>query len=231
MPRYPIVMLIAMIAVTAFGVAERYRLYTKPDPEATGGIKGTITTPRTAILQILAMPPDEPRFVYEGKITGKEKNEFIFTGLPMAKYDLLVIYDTRFYEGLRLNREKSTLTKTDVEKVNAIIAKTEPYFPTKRIHRLEGTTGRGNFCRCICTFARNTGSNGVGGRSSWRRTFKLAVLKDVGPGWQVVRTRDLYPIWAKPGTDLPKHNYSKRLSGIRVTDYVKDVGKLDITRN
>jgi hypothetical protein len=54
-------------------------------------------------------------------------------------------------------------------------------------------------------------------------------LKDVGPGWQVVQKRDLYPCWTKCGA--PKHNYKTVLSLIRVAGGVKDVGDIDLTKD
>jgi len=204
---------------------ERDRLYSKPDPDSAGGITGEIINPRAPIEQILAIPPDEPRLVYKGEITEPNKRGFRFQGLPMRKYDLVVIYGNRFYEGLSLTRGEDTLTAQDREKVWHTISKSEPFFTQKMIHRLEGETGRGKLCRCICTYLRDRPStNGP----DFRRTFKLVMLKDVGPGWQVVRSRDLYPVWAKPDNASPNHHYSKSISGVRVTDHVKDLGTLDL---
>ena len=39
---------------------------------------------------------------------------------------------------------------------------------------------------------------GKSSRPDFRRTFKLVLLKDVGPGWQIARARDLYPVWVDP---------------------------------
>lgn len=211
---------------TALAPPERYRLYTKSDPSSKGGIKGYITSPKLPLVQILAMPPDEPRFVYEGKIMGPNRREFLFEGLPMRKYNLFAIFENKFYEGLELHRDENTLTREDLKKIDYIVQASEPFFTKKVIHRLEGTTGRGNFARCVCTFLRDRLARGNSGH---RRTFKLIVLKDVGPGWQFVRSRDLYPLFVKPAFGLPQHNYSKTLSKIRVTDHIKDLGKISLT--
>ncbi|MEM7396216.1 MAG: hypothetical protein AAF492_28100, partial [Verrucomicrobiota bacterium] len=202
---------------------ERYRLYTKPDREATGGIKGRILTPKTPIVQILAVPADEPRLVYKGDVSGPNQQSFSFKGLPMRKYDLVVIYNDRFYEGLNLIRGDDTLTTEDRKKINATIQKSEPYFTKRTIHRMEGKSGRGNEARLVATFLRDRAStNG----SDFRRSFRLFVMKDVGPGWQVVRSRDLYPTWTKANFANPQHFYNKNLGRIRVTDSVKDVGDI-----
>lgn len=216
-----LVLLAILVGFTA-GAQERHRLYTKTEAKDTGGIKGVIKNPNMPVLQILAMPPDEPRFVYEGKLTGPNNQGFIFQNLPSARYNLFVIYDNEFYEGLELHREKNTLTKQDREKILYIVDESDPFFSNKVMHRMEGSTGRGNFARCIVTQYRT--------RAPMRRTFKLIWLKDVGPGWQVVQKRDLYPINANPKNLTPKHHYSAVLSKIRVTNEIKDLGELDLNK-
>ena len=232
-----------LVCATAFAAGEnleRHRLYTETNPSDQGGIKGTIATPHKPILQILAMPPDEPRFVYQGKITGNDKQGFLFESLPMAVYDLFVIYEEEFYEGLELHPKQNSLTSDDQKKITTIITDSQPYFTKKIIHRIEGTTGQGNVARCVVTYLRDKASTGTTShregleymvdqsKMGWRRTFKLVWLKDVGPGWQVVQTRDLYPVWTTPQLALPKHHYSEPLSHIRVTDSIKDLGAISI---
>ncbi|MCX6996755.1 MAG: hypothetical protein NTV49_06640, partial [Kiritimatiellaeota bacterium] len=128
-------------------------------------------------------------------------------------------------EGLELHPEKSTLTKTDLEKIENIISESQPFFTQKIIHRIAGTTGRGQVARCLCTFLRGNKSTGTASHragleymrdqssSGWRRTFKLVWLKDVGPVSQVVQTRDPYPVWTAPargGAFRPVRKISRR---------------------
>ena len=221
--------LLILAAAAVCAAPERYRLYTRPDPAAQGGITGTILLPSQPIEQILAIPPDEPRLVYEGVVTGPGCRAFAFQGLPMRKYDLVVIYKDHLYEGLDLERGDNTLTPLDRQKIKATIDKAEPYFTRKIIHRMEGTTGRGNLARCIATFMRDRPStNAPGGNRTIRRTFRLVMLKDVGPGWQVVRSRDLYPSWTTPASSVAAHTYSQSLSRIRVTRSIKNIGNLNL---
>jgi len=226
-------LILAFMALAAGGQdqpdgAGRSRLYTAPDPAAKGGISGRIISPLLPIQQVLAIPPDEPRLVYEGSITGADKRSFAFNGLPMRKYDLIVIYEQHFYEGLHLQRGESTLTPQDHAKITKTVLASEPYFTKKFVHRAEGTTGRGNLARAICTFLRDRSS--AEGHWEHRRTFKLIMFKDVGPGWQVVRARDLFPVSIKPDSVLPQHHYTDTLGGIRVSDYMKDLGEIRLTR-
>jgi len=215
-----------LIATLAFSArAERDRLYTEPDPASSGGIAGTIVFPQKPVRQILAIASDEPRLVYEAARSGLRDATFELSGLPMRKYDLVVIFDDAFYEGLDLCREGDTLLDLDRKRIEETIQKAEPYFTRRIVHRMEGTTGRGNEARAICTFLRDRAStNG----EDYRRTFRLFILKDVGPGWQVVRSRDLYPIWTKPDLATPTHHRDPQLQGVRVTDRVKSLGSLTL---
>jgi len=215
---------------------ERTRLYTKTDPANPGGLKGRISKPEQPIEQILATPTENPEEVYLGTVSGPKKDTFEFKNLPVGKYDIVVVYPKDFYEGLQLNREASTLTPEDRQKIEGSIQKSEPFFTKKFVHRLEGVTGRASAARCICTYYRDKGSDllmeqfeGKSSRDDFRRTFKLVLLKDVGPGWQIVRARDLYPVWVNPKAALPEHHFSSAISQFRVADAMKDLGDLDIT--
>ena len=214
---------------------ENTYLYTKPDDTATGGITGRITSPSDPIELILATPAAEPEKVYKGELDPATPGAFTFKGLPAGRYDLIVYYKDAFYEGVTLSREGNTLTELDLEKINTTLQKSEPYFPEKFIHRLEGQTGRGNQARMIVTYCRAKGSlltfttyKGEFSREDHKRTVKLVILQDVGPGWQITQTRNYNPYWAKPGTPLPKHNFSSALSKIRVAEEPKDIGNLII---
>jgi hypothetical protein len=227
--------LLAIVSISAlFGnePPERTRLYTTPDPACAGGFKGRITQPANPIEQILAIPSASQEKVYMGAITGSTRNEFQFTGLPPGKYDLVVIYDDAFFDGVTLSKEENTLTEEDLKKIEETLLKSEPFYPKKIINRVEGQTGRGSPAALICTFMREKKSDSMGpGHEDFKRTYKLFTFKDVGVGWQVVRARDLYPTWVKPVIVAPpKYTFTKSLSGIRVTDELKDVGDLDITK-
>lgn len=212
--------------------AARHRLYTAPDPSASGGIRGEITSPEKPIEAIFALPPDDPKLVYEGKIEGSDRRMFCFENLPMARYNLFVVYRDGFYEGLELSREADTLTESDREKIKYIVTESDPFFTKKTIHRVAGTTGRGNFARCVVTMSRDRQTLNADDTLivGFRRTFKLIWLKDVGVGWQVVQKRDIYPLTVDgPRMSIP-HHYSRALSRIRVTDSVKDLGALDLAK-
>jgi hypothetical protein len=226
---------LALLALSATRAKESYstaRLYTPPDPASPGGIRGSVTKPELPVLQVLAIPADAPEKVYEGRVEGTDRRSFVFEGLPMRKYDLVVIHDNSFYEGLQLHDADSTLTARDREKITASINASEPFFLKKTVHRLDGATGRGGNARALCTYVREAraGHTFSADREGFRRTFKLMLLTDVGPGWQITRSRDLYPVWATPANAHPEHHHTAALSRIRVADTVKDLGALDLTR-
>lgn len=216
---------------------ERTRLYKKGDPANTGGLKGSIGSPPLPIEEVLAVSAEDVEQVYEGEVGGAQRNTFQFSGLPVGKYDLVVIFASEFYEGLRLNSEASTLSAEDLTKIDASIQKSEPFFTKKFIHRVEGDTGRGHGARALCTYLRDKGSElalekfeGNSSRPDFRRTFKLVLLKEVGPGWQIARARDLYPVWMNPKGALPAHMFNAALHQLRVADQIKDIGALQLSK-
>ncbi len=217
----------------AYEKMEHRRLYTEPDPSAVGGIQGRIANPAEIIRQVLAIPAARPEKVYRGEFTDSQRRSFYFKGLPMDRYDLVVIYENAAYEGLRLHRGESTLTRTDLQQIQEIIERSESFFTLKIIHRLEGDTGRGNQARAFVTMARDLEAEmyAVIERFGYRRTHKLVILQQVGPGWQIVRTRDLYPVWVEFNEKnrlRPTHHFRSELSGIRVTHQVRDLGEISL---
>ena len=207
-------------------------LYTEPDAGARGGRTGVVADPPGPLAGVFALPPDEPRFVYKGAISGDRRDRFTFTGLPVAKYDLMLVFDNVFYEGLTLNRGEDSLTDQDKKLITGIIDKSEPYFNEKTVHRLLGKTGKmEGQARAVCTFLRSltsTGFNDGAAYTDHRRSLKLVLLEDVGPGWQVARTREIFVIMVKPGTGHIRHEYNPKLGGIRVVDEVKDLGQVSV---
>jgi hypothetical protein len=209
-------------------------LYTKPDPAAKGGIKGKITSPSDFVVGVYAVCPNQPKWCYAAAQSGEKKREFEFTGLPMEKYDLIILYKSNIYEGLNLCREESTLTTKDRQGIEAQVQKSEPFFDQKIIFRLEGKTGKGEKASGIAAFIRNKESsdNAVGSIfTDHRRSVKVFHMMQVGPGWQMVTDREIYVNFLKPGTgpDI-KDNYRSYLGSIRVTDSVKDLGSIDLSK-
>ena len=219
------------LSLTAHGqVSTGSHLYTQPDPSAGGGIQGRVAAPARPLVAAYALPPDEPRFVYRGAVGAT--GTFSFQGLPPSRYDLILVFEDSFYEGLVLSRQGSPMPSGDREAIEDIIGKSEPYYTKKFVHRIEGRGGTGGVARCICTFLRDRESVGfVDGKvyPDHRRSLKLVLLEQVGPGWQVVRTREIHTTMVRPGTGPLTHHSAPGIGSIRVTDSVRDMGILDLT--
>ena len=221
------------LSVNAPGqVSTGAHLYTEPDPSSGGGIKGRVLSPAKALVAAYALPPDEPRFVYKGAVGAK--GAFSFSGLPPSMYDLILVFEDSFYEGLTLSRQGGTVPSGDREAIESIVLKSEPYYTRKLVHRVEGRGGTSGVARCICTFLRDKGSIGfMDGKiyPDFRRSLKLVLLEQVGPGWQVVRTREIHTTMVRPGTGPLEHFTAPGIRSIRVTDDVKDLGTIDLTQS
>lgn len=207
---------------------------TKPDPSAKGGIKGTITHPSDFIVGVFAMCPNQTKWSYRATMSGEKKHDFEITGLPMEKYDLVILTKKVIYEGLQLCKEKSTLTTKDRDGIKAQVDKSENFFDQKIIFRLEGKTGKGEKASGIAAFIRNNTSsdNAVGSLfTDHRRSIKMFHMTQVGPGWQMAQSREIYVEFLAPGTGPDvKSVYRSYLGNIRITDSIKDLGELDLTK-
>jgi hypothetical protein len=204
-------------------------LYTKPDPSATGGIRGTIARSGKDVLGVYALPPSEPKSVYKAQLSGSMNGEFSLKGLPADRYDLVVLFKDACFEGLTLIREEDSLTSKDHQNIEKSVQKSEPFFDTKFVHRVAGTTGRANLARCFAEYLRTRKMLDINDTvyTDHRRSIRLIILKDVGPGWQFVRSREIDVRFFKPGGKMT-HHYTKKLSRIRVIDTVKELGQIQL---
>lgn len=221
------------------GIKTSSRLYTTPDPKAGGGIRAELTKPDRPIERVVAVSPDEPRKkCFLGRV---RKNRIEFTGLPPGKYDLVVFYADRLYEGLSLQRrsEQNSLTSSDRDKIDQTFRRAVPFFDEKEVHRLEGATGRAGKARALATYLRTgkTGTTMVSGFSGdtfsgQLRSVRLVLLEDVGPGWQIAETRELFrkEVLGDDPKGMLRVDFRKKLNTIRVSDSIKDLGRIDLTQ-
>lgn len=209
-------------------------LYTESDPNAKGGVCGSVKYAHHALRGAFAMTPDNPKQVYRGSVAPDGKS-FSITGLPVAKYDLLLVGQKSFYEGFRLKLDEDSLTDADRKAIEKAIMKSVPFFNLKKIHRLAGTTGQGGTARCVLQEMRTkpvTLQSGATLTNIQVRSIKVACLEDVGSaGWQLVFTREIIRMEVGPNEaqGLLRHNYLPMLGQIRVMDEIKDLGEIDFT--
>jgi hypothetical protein len=173
--------------------------------------------------------------LYRGEVRGEGK-EFLFRGLPVGKYDLMLLYEDGFYEGFTLTREADTLTSQDRAHIQETISRATPFFDTKEIHRSAGTTGREGKARCVLQELRTKTiitQAFTELKNTQIRSLKLACLEDVGKtGWQLVNTREIVrqEVGPRDRKGLLPHHFNPQLSGIRVTDQIKDLGNVNLNQ-
>ncbi len=111
-----------------------------------------------------------------------------------------------------------------------------PFFDTKKIHRVAGTTGTAGKARCVLQEVRTgliLAQSAEELKNTQIRSLKLAWLEDVGAtGWQLINSRELVRqevTGAMPKGILP-HEFRAALGGIRVTDGIKNLGLVELNR-
>lgn len=231
-------MAVAMVARAAeapkghTGTEQSSRLYTAGT--GSGGILVKIGRVQKNLIAAFAIPEFETKFVYKGFVEGGEKASF--SSLPAAKYDLLLVFEDSFYEGFRLTPDENALTKKDIESITTVINKGTPFFNLKQLHRMEGTTGSDGKAMVVLQEMRTkpVTLQSAEVRSDIQiRSLKVAMMDQVGPGWSMTQTREIIrqEVAGNERKGPLPHHYNVALGGIRVTDSIKDIGVVDLTKN
>ncbi len=214
------------------GTKQSTRLYTEPDPAATGGIAFTLPATSEPVEAAIAVPVMSREHAYNGQVAADGRS-VRFTGLPVNRYDLVLVYDGRIVEGALLHRDASTLTDADRQKIKATVDRSIPFFDTKVIHRCEGTGGAEGRAAAVLQEVRTrpiTLQDASVRTDIQVRSLKLAFFEDVGPGWHMIRTRELIRQEVGPGDakGVLAHVHDPQLQGIRVMDGIRDLGTLQL---
>jgi len=212
------------------------RLYTPPDPNASGGLRARIAQPAGKLLDVFAIPVGDVVRVYKAKLMS-DGRAFEFVNLPTAKYDLLLLFPDTVYEGITLSRATSTLTTKDLQGISTILNKSEPFYEIKKIDRCEGSAGVAGSAHCLMQEVRArpiTLQDATVHTDIQIRTIKLAHFEDVGPSWQLLTTREIVRREVLIGVEhkgLLAHVYCPdQLSGLRVVDSIKDLGVMELQK-
>lgn len=215
------------------GTEQSTRLYTQPDGSAGGGIKLRINRVLKNMIAAFAIPQFETKSVYKGVVTGGDSASF--TGLPAAKYDLVLVFEDSFYEGIKLARDDDQLTAYDKASISAAINKSTPFFNLKEIHRMAGTTGKDGHAMTVLQEMRTkpiTLQSGEVRSDIQVRSIKVTMMDDVGPAWSQTQTREIIrqEVAGNERKGPLPHHFAPPIGGIRVTDTMKDLGLVDLTK-
>lgn len=222
----------AALAGSVTGTRQSTRLYTAPNPFAGGGI--AFALPRTAppLKAAVAVPALSREYAFAGEI-GPDGRSARFAGLPVDRYDLLLVFDDWCAEGFLLHRDPDTLTDADRAAIESTVRRSVPFFDTKAIHRCEGAGGSAGRAAAFLQEVRTrpvTLQDASVRMDIQVRSLKLAFFEEVGPGWHMVRTRELLrqEVGPRDTKGLLKHVFHPALQGIRVMESVRDLGVLDL---
>ena len=207
--------------------AQAGRIYTAPDPAATGGITGRVSQELT---HAVAVERDRVR-VFLGHLTDGGRT-FSFEHLPVGKYDLVFICKTGFvYEGFDLGGP-AAISETSAKNLDKRIALADGFFNHARVHR----TGLSPDGETLLAFVERYRANNVLKQSGEAlgqmvRRFELIELARATDDWQMTSTRHFYregePIPAQP--QVRKTRYLPALGNLRVISTLNNLGEITLS--
>lgn len=205
--------------------ADPGRIYTAPDPAATGGIEGTAPMPLTHALAI-----DHDRLhVYRSDLTDGGK-AFQFHHLPVGKYDLVLVAEGNMvFEGLALGDPAGSLDPTSAQNLRTRVGAADSFFNRFTILR---TGLSGDQALVFVERIRDRlilQQSGEKLNANLRR-LEIIELERAGDDWQMSATRHIYreeePIRENPPS--MKHFFVSTIGNLRVVDSVKQLGSVTL---
>jgi hypothetical protein len=199
------------------------RIYTVPDPQDAGGIKGRCAASTT---HALAVNRDHVR-VYRGE-TSADGHAFNFAHLPLGKYDLvLVARDRLVYEGLALGEpSRSDLPPASLANLKKRVEAADAFFNHVKIHRV-GFDGSNCYAFVERTSDRQIlRQDGVELGKNLRR-LEIIELAQATDDWQVTTQREIYrEEQPSGGIGFLTDKFVPEFSNLRIIDRIKDVGSV-----
>lgn len=220
-------LLLAMAAASP-AFAQTGRIYTAPDPAATGAITGRVSAELT---HAVAVEHDRVR-VYLGNLTDGGR-AFRFDHLPVGKYDLVLFEKSGVvYEGLALGAAP-VLSETSSGNLEKRIALADSFFDRAHIHR----TGVSTDGETLLVLVERYRSHDVLKQSGealgqMLRRFEVVELARAEDDWQVSASRHLY----REGEPIPfdpqflKDVNIPPLGDLRLINSLKDLGQIDLPK-
>jgi len=222
-----------LMAILFFGSASAFaqagRIYTKTNPEATGGIAGKAPS---ELIHAMAVERDRVR-VFLADLSDGGKT-FRFEHLPIGKYDLvLVTKEGSVLEGLALGDSLDALSATSAANLKKRIELADTFFNRHCVHRAGLGTLDETGDAMVLAFVERLRPDNVLKQSGERlnqmiRRLEIVELHQAIDDWQMVATRHLF----REGEPIPntpeflKHTRVPELGNIRVVNEVKDIGAI-----
>ena len=205
--------------------ADPGRIYTVPDPAATGGIEGTAPMQLTHALAV----DHERVHVYRADLTDGG-NTFQFHHLPVGKFDLVLIaVGNTVYEGLSLGDSAANPDPVSERNLRARIGAADSFFNRFSILRA-GVNGEQALAFVERIRDRLTLQQSGEKLNANLRRFEIIDLAKAGDDWQMSATRHIYreeePVRENP--PFTKHFFVSAIGNLRVVDNVKDLGALPL---
>lgn len=216
--------LFPFLSPSVFAKGDPGRIYTAPDPSATGGIEGHSPVPVTH-----AMAVDHERVhVYRGKLSEGGKT-FKFSNLPVGKYDIVLVDEGKtIWEGVNLGEPLPPLSEKSSANLKQRIAVADAFFNTHIVHRL-GLLGDHSYAFVERLRDRDTLTQGGTIMGNVSR-LEIIEFQQADDDWQMTETRHIYREEEpkKAGAPFMKHFYVSDLGNIRVVDSVKTLPPLTL---
>jgi hypothetical protein len=214
-------LMLALVLARTFAADTVQRIYTAPNPEDMGGIKGTCGA---EITHALAVNHDHLR-VYRGDVSADGRS-FNFAHLPLGKYDLVMVTkDKLVYEGLALGEPAPpSQPPASMANLKKRVDAQDAFFNHAKIHRagFDGATCNAFVERTSDRKILKQDGTKLGANLRRLEILELAQAED---DWQVTTTRIIYreeqPV---EGIDFITDKYVPEFSNLRVIDSVKDIG-------
>ena len=217
-------LLLLLLVPGAFAADTVQRIYTVPDPAATGGIRGSVNV---VVTHAIAVNHDRLR-VYRADLSDGGKT-FLFSHLPTGKYDLVLVgKEPVVFEGLNLGEEKpaAELPPGSLEHLKARVNAQDAFFNRCRLQRV-GFDGANALVFVERTTNRQTLRQDGTRLDANIRRLEVMEVAQAADDWQVTTTRHLYREEQPPGgIDFLKHVRVAEIGNLRVIDSVKDLGAI-----
>ena len=215
-------MVLVVFSFVAVLRADPGRIYTKPDPVATGGIEGAASMPLT---HALAIDHDRVR-VYRADLSNGGK-DFQFLHLPVGKYDLVLVAAEAVFEGLALGNPADSLDATSAKNLRTRIGAADSFFNRFAIHRI-GLSGDQALAFVERVRDRLTLRQSGEKLDANLRRFEIIDLAKADDDWQMSATRHIYREEEPGNPAFMQHFYVSAIGNLRVVDSVKQLGSLTL---